>query len=46
MSLLDKVEQPVLNILTRIYRKNGKVIETTRKYKPRSKNQKTVKNTK
>lgn len=37
MSLLDNCELPILDVLTRIYRKNGKYIQTTKKYKQRSK---------
>lgn len=35
MNLLTKCDEPILNSLVRIYRHDGKWIETTRKYKKR-----------
>ena len=35
MNLLSACERPILDVLTRIYRKNGQWIETTKQYKPR-----------
>lgn len=37
MNLFDSVERPILECLTRIYKKNGKYIQTTKKYKKRGK---------
>lgn len=35
MNLLSMCEHPILDVLTRIYRKNGKWIQTTKQYKQR-----------
>lgn len=35
MNLLTQLNEPILNSLTRIYRKNGKWIQTNRIYKTR-----------
>ena len=35
MNLLSGGERPILDVLTRIYRKNGKWIQTTKQYKQR-----------
>ena len=37
MDLLSKEERPILDCLTRFYKKNGVFIETTKKYKRRGK---------
>lgn len=35
MNLLQNEERPILDFLTRIYKKNGQYIQTTRKYHKR-----------
>lgn len=35
MNLFEKVNRPILDVLTRIYRKNGQWIQTTKQYKQR-----------
>ena len=35
VNLLSKLNEPILNYLTRIYRKNGKWVQTNRIYKTR-----------
>ena len=35
MNLLSGCERPILDVLTRIYRKNGQWIQTTKQYKQR-----------
>lgn len=35
MNLLSGIERPILDVLIRIYKKNGKFIQTTKKYKQR-----------
>lgn len=40
MNLLTKLNSPILDCLTRIYRKNGHIVETTKKYKQRQKRSK------
>lgn len=35
MNLLTDLNQPILNYLTRIYRKNGQWVQTTRQYHQR-----------
>ena len=37
MNLLSNLNQPILEVLTRIYRHNGQWVQTTQKYKKRGK---------
>ena len=37
MNLLSGLDRPILDCLTRIYKKNGRVVQTTKKYKKRGK---------
>ena len=37
MNLLSSINRPILDCLTRIYRKNGQYVQTTKKYKRRAK---------
>lgn len=35
MNLLQDIEKPILDVLTRIYKRNGQYVQTTRKYHKR-----------
>ena len=37
MNLFSEQTQPILNVLTRIYRHNGQWVQTTQQYKQRGK---------
>ena len=37
MNLFENLDRPILDCLTRIYKKNGKWIQTTKQYKRRAK---------
>lgn len=37
MNLFEKLERPILDCLTRVYKKNGKYVQTTKQYKRRTK---------
>ena len=37
MNLFNNIDQPIINVLTRIYKRNGQYIEAKHKYKTRRK---------